>query len=223
MVSHRYKCIFVHIPKSAGTSIATKLNIYKNVGRGKQDHRRLKWLKPIDSEFIKHSYQKENQYALYIKLRSRLIGLPLVNEEQYSSYFKFTFIRNPWARVHSWYRNILNDPNHMATFKVPQDCSLAWFVRNRLNTIESQLCYIQNWQGNIELDFIGRYEHLQRDFTMVCDRLGIDDYSLPQKTRIGTPSYIDAYDQESIAIIAKVFQEEIKLFNFVFGEKSGGV
>ena len=39
MISHKHQCIFVHIPKCAGTSIASALGHLDNhTGRGGQDH-----------------------------------------------------------------------------------------------------------------------------------------------------------------------------------------
>ena len=37
---HKYKCIFIHIPKCAGTSIEKALGHFELYnGRGRQDHR----------------------------------------------------------------------------------------------------------------------------------------------------------------------------------------
>lgn len=223
MVSHKYKCIFVHIPKAAGTSIGSKLELYKKEDYGMQDHRTLKLFKPIDAAFLAKLYEKEHAYVFYRKFRDRLERRPFISQEQYKSYFKFTFVRNPWARVHSWYKNVLDDPNHQKTFGVAPDASLNWFVKNCLHTVEPQLEFIRDWDGSIPLDFIGRYENLVEDFNKLCEILGIEDRSLPEKTRVGAPSYSAAFDQESIDTVAKAFQEEIDYFNFVFGEESGGV
>lgn len=184
-----------------------------------QDHRPIKWLEPVNTQFLARLYQKEYAYTLYRKFRTHLDGRPFVTQEQYDHYFKFTFVRNPWARVHSWYKNILDDPIHMKTYDVPADASLAWFVRNRLYTVESQLHFIRDLNGKIALDFVGRYENLYEDFEFVCQTLGIEDYTLPEKTRIGTPSYIPAYDEETMNIVTENFQEEIELFSFKFGDR----
>ena len=40
MISHRHRCIFIHIPKTAGTSIEERLA--DGSLRGRQDHRSIR-------------------------------------------------------------------------------------------------------------------------------------------------------------------------------------
>ncbi|MCA9835393.1 MAG: sulfotransferase family 2 domain-containing protein [Trueperaceae bacterium] len=217
MISHHYKCVFIHIPKSAGTSIGTKLGIYASEGKNVQDHRTLKQVMPLGPGALA-IYRKEIARDHYIRFRAKLEGRPFLTREQYQNYFKFTFVRNPWARVHSWYRNVLNDANHLRDYQVPADASLDWFIKNRLYTVQPQLEFIRDWDGTIPLDFIGRFENLHEDFSYVCQKLGISDYTLPERVRIGTPLYVPEYTEENIDIVAKAFREEIEHFDFKFGE-----
>lgn len=217
MISHTYKCVFIHIPKSAGTSIGTKLGIYADEGKNPQDHRSLRQVMPLSPAAFQIS-DKTKLRDLYIRFRAKLQGRSFLSQEAYQSYFKFTFVRNPWARVHSWHRNVMNDPNHLKTYKVPADASLDWFIKNRLYTVQPQLEFIRDWEGNIPLDFIGRFENLHEDFGHVCKKLGISDYTLPERVRIGAPLYIPEYSEENIDIVSKAFKEEIDYFGFQFGD-----
>jgi len=219
MISHNYRCIFVHIPKSAGTSIAHKLDLHAHGRTRVHDHRTIKALRPVDSKLLWEIYRKENLRLLYRKLSYKFKERrPGVTSSQFQRYFKFTFVRNPWARVHSWHRNILNDSQHMLNYDVPENASLSWFTENRIATLLPQVEYIQDWHSENSLDFIGRYENLYSDFSQVCSELGVADSRLPQKMRIGAPPYTECYDQRSIDLVAKHFRADIRRFGFEYGE-----
>ena len=49
MISHKYKCIFIHLPKCAGTSIESALGHFENLRPGVQDHRSIRM---IEKPFI---------------------------------------------------------------------------------------------------------------------------------------------------------------------------
>lgn len=45
MISHKYKCIFIHIPKCVGTSIEQALGHFDEYsGRDRQDHRTIRMI-----------------------------------------------------------------------------------------------------------------------------------------------------------------------------------
>ena len=52
----------------------------------------------------------------------------------------------------------------------------------------------------------------------VCDRLGIDDSDLPRLVVGDGQHYTEMFDFESIDIVSKNYREEIKRFNFEFGQ-----
>ena len=60
MISHEYKCIFIHIPKCAGTSIESAFgHLDGHAGRHGQDHRPIRMIeKPLLSRHVFTS--KEN-------------------------------------------------------------------------------------------------------------------------------------------------------------------
>ncbi len=218
MISHRYKCIFIHIPKTAGTSIEKKLGHFEELRPGVQDHRTIRQLEP----------QPDPQGPLR-RLREEIAGFNkpprqpgTVTPRQYRSYFKFTFVRNPWARAFSWYRNVMDDERHQSKIGVPSGCSFKEFLENHGDqfALRPQTHWILDRSGNNPLDFTGRFERLRDGFTHVSEKLGLSDAVLPTlMVRPGEqPSYVPYYDGELIDLIALRYREEIEMFDYRFGD-----
>ena len=222
MVSHEHKCIFIHIPKTAGTSIEKKLGHFEELTRGVQDHSPIKNLEPLTPlDLVRIAGQGRIKYALK-DIRNTFRGTnPRLSPHDYASYYKFAFVRNSWSRAYSWYKNVIRDEEHQRNNGVTRDISFKEFVKNHLGShlIQSQMSWITDHRGQVPLDFIGRFENLQEDFAHVCEVLKLGDSDLPKLVAgSGKSSYTDAYDDETRAIIATRYAEEIDYFGFKFGE-----
>lgn len=220
MISHEYKAIFVHIPKSAGTSVGTKLAMYtaQGVEWGMQDHRAIRHLRHPRSLTIKQYLTTAFVELLARRVRdSVMLDRQYPTAEEFDTYYKFTFVRNSWARFYSWYNNVITDERHRTKLKVPKDATFRWFVDNRLNTLRDQLFYIKDFDGSIGVDFIGRFESVQDDFKIVCDKLGIADSALPRHNKSLNQDYIEHYDQYLLERVQQRYQADIEHFGFAFG------
>jgi hypothetical protein len=178
--------------------------------------------KPLISANIFSS--KENGFEVLRRIRYKY--RPVINprnkftvtHEQYDSYFKFTFIRNPWARAYSWYKNVMRDEMHKKNHKVTGQLSLNEFLRLYAGKgkLRPQTYWIKNFGGSIPLDYIGRFETLIEDFQEICRVMRIPHITLPHKLKGSSEDYREYYDKDSIDIITQVYKEEIKMFGYSF-------
>lgn len=100
-----------------------------------------------------------------------------------------------------------------------KDYTYLQFLKEKIDHNKfSQLYFIKDKKGNIPMDFIGRFENLQEDFNIICNHLDIEDNLLPKLLVREYNHYTDAYDNETIDYIYKVYKDEIDYFGFEYGE-----
>ena len=224
MISHEHQCIFIHIPKCAGTSIEKAFGHFDNhKGRGGQDHRTIR---EIEQGFVapgiralKERFSRAVGIGRYkIRPGSNPNNMLVVTREQYEAYYKFTFVRNPWARAYSWYKNIMRDEIHRRNYKITGDLSLRDFLREQVGkrSLRPQTDWLESMDGSIKLDYIGRFETLHEDMAKICSAMNISVPDLPHEVKGTSDGYAAHYDEESIAIISDTYRREIELFDYTF-------
>ena len=222
MISHKHKCIFVHIPKCAGTSIEKSLGHFEDyAGRDQQDHSSIRMMEPINSKtFSSAENIKEllKRFLVQIKPAPNPRNKYTVSREQYEKYFKFTMVRNPWARAHSWYKNVTRDKLHRAEMQISDSISFYDFLETfKYKTgLRPQTFWIKNYKGHISLDYIGRFENLANDFEKVCNLMNIEPLKLPHELQRTCNDYRDAYDDKTRDLISRLYREEIELLGYSF-------
>lgn len=181
MISHKHNFIFIHIPRTGGTSIEEFFGTHM-------------WK---DSPDEKHLSAKEAK--------------KLYGEEIWNSYFKFSFVRNPWDRVVSLWKSSL----YIQTPSVYRFL-LLFKPRPHEYKLSSYVDIL-----DLELDFIGKFENLQNDFEIVLDKLGIKKAVLPHLSkRVDSNHYSYQYNAETKAIVEHFYKRDIEKFSYFFLNKS---
>jgi len=168
-------------------------------------------------------------------IRSVLGGDPILphldiiqirNQFRFDKYFKFGYVRNPWDRVVSLF--LRNKKRNMNEGR-PQD-SFNEFIDKLHHATDYcihptqkkyQLDFFTNKSGKVIVDFIGKFENLQEDFNIICDRVGISRRLLPHLKK--TPGkcrkhYTEYYNDETKDLIAQKFSKDIDYFDYEFGK-----
>ena len=74
-------------------------------------------------------------------------------------------------------------------------------------------------KGQYVLDFVGRYENLDHDFNLLCQKLKLPDnltLGTNKQVQLNKQHYSYYYDEKSKLIVAKLFQKDIEYFNYTF-------
>lgn len=154
--------------------------------------------------------------------------------------FVFGFVRNPWDREYSqWtYHTTKDDFIIRPTFEEwvlwrYSDLKLEsskYFRRERsaeyLKTfsVQPQLGFLMDRDGDLQTNFIGRFETRAEDTTFVLNRLGIEVDEYPHYEgswfKDQEKTYRDFYTAEMKELIESRMLPDIEVFNYVF-EQSG--
>ena len=202
LVSHVRKFIFIHIQKTAGSSIETSLaDITPDAIRRFDDL-------PACMDPLK----KRHLFASDLK---RYLG-----DQTWKSYYKFAFVRNPYSRLVSWYNMCVERPSN----------EFMWLVRQRAKTFSdfldlthglakkttfNQVDYITNETGNFLVDFVGRFETLSEDFSKICKQLDVN-VTLPHKSRGLVVDYRAFYNTRTMRLVSERFSRDIETFGYKF-------
>ena len=183
------KFVFIHINKNAGTSIS------KALGISVKSHLTIKDL--------------INNY---------------VDQNLYRELFIITCVRNPWDRALSQYfyrvrTNQCNMKTNPINFKdwvkrVYGNNKDEYYI-NSPKMFLTQVQWLKDFNEEIHVDKIMRFENLECDFNEVSKILGIKK-KLPKYNTTFKKKYQEYYDLETRKIIEDYFESDIKLFKYKF-------
>jgi hypothetical protein len=142
----------------------------------------------------------------------------LLTEQQFKEYFKFAYVRNPWDRTVSLYHYIRRNSRHRYHKQCISDGNFSTYLKSEhLESLPQQYDFISKHGKNL-LDFVGKFENLQEDFNIICDKIGIPKIKLPHKNKSNHKHYTEYYDDETRQIVAERYAKDIKYFGYKFGE-----
>jgi chondroitin 4-sulfotransferase 11 len=212
LINHEKKFIFIHVQKTAGISIESQLK-----------------------ESLSGTEVLHGRHGRVVD------GIGEIGLDEWEKYYSFAFVRNPWDRMVSWYCMIqdakINLPLYKKWFKHPFKSELWNYAITHSDNFESfienctevvfdlgcyksfafnQIDYLTDDKGNIAVDFIGKFEELDKDFAKVCAHLKLDNILLSKKNQSKHLHYSSYYSEHSINIIKKRFARDIEAFGYTF-------
>jgi hypothetical protein len=211
LISRRRKFIFVHVQKTAGTSLRRVLREHAPDAR--------KW-------HGRHGHAS--------------VGIAELGRDRWDRYFSFGFVRNPWDRLVSHYSMISERIAALTTEQreeaKPFKIELWNYVLHFSHDFESfldnctglildrgcyksflfnQLDYLTDETGRIAVDFVGRFENFEADGNEVLRRIGIQA-QVPRLNVSSRSNYRDYYTPRTRDLVAARFARDIEAFGYEF-------
>jgi len=221
ILSHKYKCIIINIPKTGGSSFNSLFY-------------------DLDPDARKSSSKINGNEPPYghmtaSEIRSR------VGDKIYDEYFKFTFIRNPYDWFKSYYLHRLSTSKFDKTYPVrilleDYNYQLPPPIKGEITVDHFMRCYsmgkywlnqtgIVSNTGNIEVgdfsqlgwiddevDYIGLFDDLNGGLEFIKNKLG-----LPKETYLHHKNKAhrsDTYlNSDVMQLISTIFKDDIEFYN----------
>ncbi|MCP3982179.1 MAG: sulfotransferase family protein [bacterium] len=206
IISDSKNFVFVHVQKTAGSSIRRALLPYA------LDYPRTRAYKLLTRSRIIRNWRR---YAFrhHAPLRDAERILPA---ERFSGMFKFGFVRNPWDRLVSWYSFYRQRPHHKRHDLVHRLGSFEAYVEFEIRRDKtSQFRMLADSSGGVNLDFVGHFESLHDDFAEVCRRLDVEA-ELPVHNLTRHDSYRNYYTDELAERVAEHWRKDVETFGYEF-------
>ena len=217
MLSLEKKFLFIHVPKTGGNSIQ---NILKDFSEDKivcldEDQDGIERFGVINDKYNTKKHATLDQYR------------KVIDSTVYQALFKFSIIRNPWDRCVSFYFSpsrgkIEWDRENFRAFihKIP---TINYFITHNswLDKIKRKLGRrpIQTSKPiDNDIDFLIRFENLDKDFKKVCEKINIPYVKLPHRNKSTRSHYSKYYDTELVELVRAKFKDEIKYGDYYYEE-----
>ncbi|WP_175631948.1 sulfotransferase family 2 domain-containing protein [Virgibacillus siamensis] len=188
--------IFVHVPKTAGNGIVKSLF----GGYDELNH------------FTIHDFKK-------------------INKNYFAEAYKIGFVRNPWDRLVSAFFYLKQGGSSPLDQefrkKYLKDITFEEFVyklkensyRNKIFKwvhFTPQHKFLCNDQGEIQVDYLGRYETLTNDFENLKMVFQIPNIRLDKHNTSKHKDYWDYYNYEMMKIVEEVYKDDVEIFKYRF-------
>lgn len=161
----------------------------------------------------------------------------IFSQREFETYFKFTFVRNPWDRLVSAFlflkKGGANQQDkawaneNLVEFEDFHSFVTKWVNRRNINSwkhfVPQYKFLCEPRSHTPQVDFIGYFERIEEDFSYLKGKVGgKSDLQHLNKTGGRKRDYQEYYTQAAIQIVADVYEEDIRLFGYDFENSAPG-
>jgi len=192
MISHTHQFIFVHVPRTGGSSFELA------VGQATASDSKTRLLGNTDFP------EKHKGFEYYHT------NYPI----EFGNYYKFTIVRNPFDRIVSqwfWRTTVIKDLEGMRLkeFIISRPDSSLYYKKFKLSGFSIQ-------DSLKQFDYIGRFEDLNNTYKFLFEKLHIQQNNKICSNRTIHNNYHEYYNEETIDIVNDKYNLDLELFDYKF-------
>ena len=209
IISQEKKFIFFACGKTGTTSIEKILEPYHDA-------------KELDHHIGYELYQLRKRYNKPFNPKHALPSLVRkhMTAEEWDSYFKFVFVRNPWDwLIAGFCYNFRFLSQFLEKFEKEHFDAIWYLMKLHNQSLDSENYFQHNFvfdQGRQIMDYVGKFESIQNDFDEICRRIAIPLQQLPHENKTQHLDYRKLYTPETIEMVREKYRQDIELFGYAF-------
>ena len=208
MIFHKYKTIFIHIPKAGGTSIENLL--WPDISTRTADSLWMGFIKP---DFNK--YQTGGLQHLLAKQAREEVSV-----DTFDSYYKFAIVRNPWDKVVSQfcYMQRRKDLRNFIGLKKSDSFEKYLSLIQKKEHVQwaKQVDFIFDDNKNLLVDDIFKLENLNDEIEKLSSKIGFEIVRLPHNNKGERKAYAHYYTDKTREIVSELYKDDIEYFKHEF-------
>lgn len=188
---HYHHCIFFHVPRTGGIAIANAL--FQHPGAG---------------HFTVNRAKREFGY-------------------RYDQFFKFSFVRHPYSKLSSSFYYLKNggyhendaqwSADHLAEILDFRTFIMEWLSEEKFEEryhFRPQVFFLEDEEGRLAPNFIGRFENLEKDYQYVQKRIGLGGLLIKKNQSESPKNPMAHYDLEMKKKIQKIYRADFLRFGY---------
>lgn len=209
MINEEKKFIFIHIPKTGGSSIEEALSLegfQHNTHAFYSDEKYNQYFKfsVVRNPWDKMVSDYEWMINDYLFLNGLPAPFPLLKQIFIGRGFNF-FVK---ALLEYSYLDLVREKPELANYR-----SEKWFHMHFATHRQRQIDFLEPIE---RINFVAKFENLQGDFDEICEMINLPKQTLPHKNKTRRKQYRHYYDKESHDLVQKFYEKDINYFGYQF-------
>lgn len=211
MISHKYKCIFIHIPKCAGTSIEEAFGIDTKNNLSKSNKMLFGW-------------DSKNKLYLQHATPKQLLDKKILDLSIWNSYYKFIIVRNPYYRSVSSYNWLYNQGYKDSFYNYLTKKGKFEKILNNKNVIiyrgdhlipQKEYFFLNSQM--IDYDSIIKFEDIEKGLEKVIRDLNLnkDFFSKKKNYAKRKVNYSNYYTPKIKRLFDQLYENDIKFLGYL--------
>lgn len=203
VISERKKFIFIHIRKTAGSSIRSSL--HRNIPE--------KYLLKVSNRALRRLGFREIKKPNPLPNHATALDYAHYLGERYDEFFTFAFSRHPYD-WHVSYFHYLTEAESEPLHPMVRNMDFLEYIQWRCGEgLELQSDWVTNENGDLMVDFLGKVENISDDFEFLKRKLNLIG-RLPKKNTSSHKNYQHYFNEETAQLVRDFYAKDFDLFGY---------